>query len=177
MLRVIIKKLLVSLSKTNKSPLYKIGNMKRHNARIDALTPKFVEIGDGFVSAPGAVVLSHDASPFMHVNSYRVEKTVIGDNVFLGANSIVLPGVTIGDNVIVGAGAVVTKSVESGHVVAGNPAKIMCTTQEYIRKCSKRGVLFEAPESFDVMRHDGRPSPAQINDFQDDILRKLEDKK
>jgi acetyltransferase-like isoleucine patch superfamily enzyme len=55
----------------------------------------------------------------------------VGDNVFLGVNSIILPGKKIGSNSIVGAGSVVTKDVPPGVVVAGNPAKVISTLQEY----------------------------------------------
>ena len=62
---------------------------------------------------------------------------VIGDYVYLGTNSLVMPGVTIGDNVLVAAGSVVTKSIPSGLVVGGNPAKVLCTIEEYIERNKK----------------------------------------
>ena len=104
---------------------YKIGNVKYHNSLVDSLVPEFVEIGDNFISAPGSIVLAHDASLFSNYGEYRVEKTIIGDNVFLGANSVVLAGVTIGDGAIIGAGAVVTKNIPKYAIVGGNPAKII----------------------------------------------------
>lgn len=173
-IKKIINKLLAKFGYdfSKKNHDYKIGNLKHHNARVDALTPKFVEIGDDFVSAPGAIVLSHDASPFINTGCYRVEQTVIGDRVFLGANSVVLPGVVIGDDVIVGAGAVVTKNVNSGFVVAGNPARVLCTINDYFEKCKDKGCLYKAPESFDVIRNDGRPKAEDIVDFQEEILTK-----
>ena len=45
-----------------------------------------------------------------------------------------MPGVSIGDNVLVAAGSVVTKSIPSNVVVAGNPARYICTTKEYIQR-------------------------------------------
>ena len=54
--------------------------------------------------------------------AYR-EKTVIGDDVWIGAGSIILPGVTIGEGSVVGAGAVVTKDVPPYTVVVGVPAR------------------------------------------------------
>lgn len=45
-----------------------------------------------------------------------------------------MPGVTIGDNVLVAAGSVVTKSIPNNVVVGGNPAKILCTIDEYIER-------------------------------------------
>ena len=67
------------------------------NSNIDALS-ELVEIGERFISAPGSIVLSHDASTITHSGKSRVEKTVIGDDVFLGANAVVLPGAKIGDD-------------------------------------------------------------------------------
>lgn len=49
-----------------------------------------------------------------------------------------MPGVIIGEGALVAAGSVVTKSVASHTVVGGNPAKFICTTDEYyIRNKSK----------------------------------------
>lgn len=45
-----------------------------------------------------------------------------------------MPGVTIGDNVLIAAGSVVTKSIPSNVVAAGNPAKILCTIEEYYER-------------------------------------------
>lgn len=61
-------------------------------------------------------------------------KVTIGNYVYIGSNSLILPGVTIGDNVLIAAGSVVTKSIPSKVVVAGNPAKIICTIDEYYFK-------------------------------------------
>lgn len=61
-------------------------------------------------------------------------KVIIGDYVYIGANALIMPGVTIGNNVLVAAGSVVTKSVPSGFVVAGNPAKIICSIDEYYKR-------------------------------------------
>ena len=55
----------------------------------------------------------------------------------LGANSTIVCGVTIGEYAFVGAGAVVTKDVPEGVVVAGNPAHVICTLDEYERKCAE----------------------------------------
>lgn len=61
-------------------------------------------------------------------------KVVIGDWVYIGYNSLIMPGVTIGNNVLIAAGSVVTKSIPSNVVVAGNPARIICTIDEYYEK-------------------------------------------
>lgn len=64
-------------------------------------------------------------------------KVVIGDWVYIGTNALIMPGVTIGNNVLVAAGSVVTKSVPPGVVIAGNPAKIICTIEEYYERNRK----------------------------------------
>lgn len=51
-----------------------------------------------------------------------------------------MPGVTIGDNSLIAAGSVVTKSVPPYVVVAGNPAKIICTVDEYIARNLKYNI-------------------------------------
>lgn len=64
-------------------------------------------------------------------------KVTIGDYVYIGNNSLIMPGVTIGNNVLIAAGSVVTKSVPSDVVVGGNPAEIICTLSEYIKRNEK----------------------------------------
>ena len=61
-------------------------------------------------------------------------KVVLGNRVYVGSGAMIMPGVIIGDNVLIAAGSVVTKSIPSNVVVAGNPAKFVCTLDEYIKK-------------------------------------------
>ena len=61
-------------------------------------------------------------------------KVVLGDYVYLGNNVLIMPGVTIGDHVIVAAGSVVTKSIPSNCVVGGNPARYICSIDEYEKR-------------------------------------------
>ena len=49
----------------------------------------------------------------------------IGSCVWIATGATVLPGVTIGDGAVVGAMSVVSRNVESGSVVAGNPARVV----------------------------------------------------
>ncbi|MDA9986626.1 acyltransferase [Crocinitomicaceae bacterium] len=115
--------------------------LKGMNSNIDSLS-ELVEIGDNFISAPGSIILSHDTSTVTHTGKLRIEKTVIGNNVFLGANAVVLPGIKIGDGSIVGAGSIVTKNVPPGMVVVGNPAKVITSVEKYMNKCEERDVLY-----------------------------------
>ena len=58
----------------------------------------------------------------------------VGENCFIGMRSVLLPGTTIGNNVIVGACSVVKGTVPDGVVVAGNPARVLCTTEEWAKR-------------------------------------------
>lgn len=140
---------------------------RHHNTLIDSLVPQFVKIGRNFISGPNSVITAHDASYFLLDGRYRVEPVEIGDDVFLGAGAIVLPGVKIGRRVVVGAGSVVTSDVPDGSVVAGNPARIISSVEEYIKKADERGVLYASPYSIEeVHQQNGIVSQEQIKQFQ-----------
>jgi maltose O-acetyltransferase len=79
-------------------------------------------------------VLAHDAATRRHLGYSRVAPVRIGRRVFVGARSMVLPGVTIGDDAIVGAGSVETQEVAPGTVVAGNRARVITTTEQYLER-------------------------------------------
>ena len=58
--------------------------------------------------------------------------------------STILPGVIIGPNSIVGTCSVVTKDVPPNTIVAGNPARVICTIDEYKKK------LLDAEPKWDI---------------------------
>lgn len=91
-------------------------------------------IGDNVTIAPRVHILCHDASTKTFLNYTKIGRVTIGNNVFIGAESVILPNVKIGNNVIIGANSTITRDVPDGVVVAGNPAKIICTLDEYIDK-------------------------------------------
>lgn len=93
-----------------------------------------IEIGDNVTIAPRVHILCHDASSKTFLGYTKIGRVKIGDNVFIGAESVILPNIKIGNNVIVGANSTVTKDVPAGMVVAGNPARVICTIDEYILK-------------------------------------------
>ncbi len=66
--------------------------------------------------------------------TYTSSKIEICDNVFIGARAIIMGNIRIGENVIIAAGSVVTKDVESNSVYGGNPAKKICSIDEYLNK-------------------------------------------
>lgn len=91
-----------------------------------------ITIGDNVTLAPRVHILAHDASTKTVLNHTKIGLVEIGNNVFIGAGSIILPNVKIGHNVIIGAGSVITKDIADNSLVAGNPAKVIGSTPEYI---------------------------------------------
>lgn len=101
---------------------------------VDSNWPWLVTVGDNVILATGCKILAHDASTNMVGCHTKIGRVDIGNNVFVGANSIVLCNTKIGDNVIIGANSVVTHDLASNGVYAGNPAKYVCSFDEYKNK-------------------------------------------
>lgn len=107
---------------------------------IDDRRLDYITIGNNCSITQGCQILCHDFSWSVLRKSHNEilpdpgQEVVIGDNVFLGWNTIVLGGVHIGSNVIIGANSVVTHDVPDNMVYAGNPARQICTLEEYYIK-------------------------------------------
>lgn len=102
-----------------------------------------ITIGDNVTMAPRVHILCHDASTKSFLGYTKIGRVNIGDNVFIGAESVVLPGVNIGSNVIIGANSTVTHDVPDNTVVAGSPARVICSLEEYLAK--ERSRMATAP--------------------------------
>ena len=102
-------------------------------------------IGDD-CTITNATLLCHDDALVLFQRRTRAARTTIGDRVFIGYGSIVLPGVTIGSDVIVGAGSVVTKNVSDRTVVAGNPARVICSLDDWLAHRADDATVIRAVE-------------------------------
>lgn len=99
--------------------------------------PYLVTIGNNVQLTKGVAIHTHGGGNVVRrkVPDFDVfGKVVIKDWAYIGAHAQIMPGVTIGEGAMVAAGSVVTKSVPDGMVVGGNPAKILCSVEEYIER-------------------------------------------
>lgn len=85
-----------------------------------AFLPDGVILGDRVFIGPH-VCFTNDKHP----PSKEWLKTLVADEVSIGANATILPGISIGRGAVVGAGAVVTKDVPPWSTVVGNPARVV----------------------------------------------------
>lgn len=118
-------------------------NVEIINSNIDYGHGFLLTIGDN-VTITHSTILTHDASTKKKMGYSKVGKVTIGNNVFIGMGSIILPNTTIGNDVIIGAGSVVTKDIPNNSVVAGNPAKKICSYNDYIENQKK--IFINAPK-------------------------------
>lgn len=100
-----------------------------------------ITIGDASTISLDVVFLTHDYSISKGLKMIdpalkgRFLKPIkIGSNCFVGMRTILLPGTTIGNNVIIGAGSVVKGTYPDNVVICGNPARIICSTEEWARR-------------------------------------------
>lgn len=102
--------------------------------------PYLIKIGNDVTISTHVKFITHDNSVIKLGldGTDTFGKINIGNNCFIGLGTIIMPGVTLADDIIVGSGSVVTKSFkESGIIIAGNPAKKICTINEYKEKSKK----------------------------------------
>ncbi|MDU9037529.1 acyltransferase [Pseudomonas corrugata] len=106
--------------------------------------PYLVTIGDNVFISIRAKFVCHDGStlPFRKdiPDLELAGEIVVGNNVFIGMGALILPNVRIGHNCIVGANAVVTKNVNDGSIVAGNPARVIGLTSEFLERAQGKSL-------------------------------------
>lgn len=113
--------------------------------RIVPLYARLISLGNNVQIASNVHFNTHDITHVMLNNRESIldggvkyhEKAgciEIGDNVFIGAGTSINYNVRIGSNVIIGACSLITKDVPGNSVVAGVPAKVISSFEEYLKK-------------------------------------------
>ena len=105
--------------------------------------PYLISIGNNVAVTDGVRIHTHGGARVARRQFPNFDvfgKVVIEDWAYIGSCAQIMPGVTIGQGAMVAAGAIVTKSVPPGVVVGGNPAKILCSIDDYIARNLKYNV-------------------------------------
>ncbi|MCP5382485.1 MAG: acyltransferase [Kordiimonadaceae bacterium] len=105
-----------------------IGNNSEFGQRC--LIHSDVKIGDDVLMGPDVKIYSRNHITRSLEEPIRTQgkvtlRTIIGNDVWIGANVIILPGVVVNDHAVLAAGAVVSKDVPPYAIVGGNPSRIL----------------------------------------------------
>ncbi len=90
-----------------------------------------IRIGKDCLVGPGVQIYDtdfHALDRSVSDSHARNGLVLIGERVFIGSSVIICKGVSIGDGAVIGAGSVVTADVPPGSVAAGNPCRVLGTT-------------------------------------------------
>jgi acetyltransferase-like isoleucine patch superfamily enzyme len=89
-----------------------------NTALVDRTWPKGIHIGPGCTIGEEAVILTHDFTRGLYLD------TRIGARTKVGPRAIIMPGLIIGEDCVVMPGALVTRDMPPRSVAIGNPATI-----------------------------------------------------
>ncbi len=119
------------------------------DVEIDETRPYLIHIGKNVQIARNVTIVTHGYDWSVLKSKYgeilgSARPISIGNNVFIGMNTTILGGSDIGNNVIIGAGSLISnQKIPDNCVVAGSPAKIFYSLDEYYEK-RKKAQLKEA---------------------------------
>ena len=108
------------------------------------LYANLIRLGNNVHIASNVSFLTHDVSylvlnnlpgnPYAGKIQERVGCIEIGDNVFIGSGVHILYDTRIGSNVIIGTCSVVTHDIPDNSVVAGVPARVIGSFDDYMKR-------------------------------------------
>lgn len=152
----LFKRLFWSAEKNARSQGVKIGeNCDIQNVSFGS-EPYLIEIGNHVQITSGTKIFTHGGGWVFRDQYPKLDyfgKVTIKNNVYIGNNSMIMPGVTIGNDVIIGAGSIVTKSIPDGKIAAGNPARIVGETKDFVEKIKQydvgsKGMSYEEKKKY-----------------------------
>ncbi len=109
--------------------------------------PFLINIGN-HVSMTRPKFITHDGSVWVYRERFpHIEffgNISIGDNCFIGEGVIILLNTSIGSNCIIGAGSIVKGTFPSNSVIAGCPARVVSSIDEYFSKNENNFTYFRS---------------------------------
>ena len=110
--------------------------------------PFLIEIGDQTQIAGGTRFVNHGGTTmtlrripgFEDVRIFGRIK--VGKNCTIGSNCIIQQDVEIGDNCILGSSSVLTHSMPDNSVFSGNPARFVCSVEQYAESLLDQNTIY-----------------------------------
>ena len=110
---------------------------------IDLTRPSLIRFGNHVDVNVRFTIMTHDfaSGVFLHHKKQLINSSGevhLGNNIYCGRDVTILKGVHIGDNCVIGLGSVVMHDIPSNSVVAGCPARVISSLEDYYQKrCQK----------------------------------------
>lgn len=115
----------------------KIGRNTMINTRNWSTEPYLVTIGNDCQITSDVWFHTHGGGHVIRQNIPDFDcfgEIIVEDGAYIGTGAQILPGCRIGTGALVAAGSIVTKSVPAHSVVAGAPARIICSVEDYLKR-------------------------------------------
>ena len=108
--------------------------------------PWLITIGDNVYITAGCLFITHDGGTLIlrkEVPDLELTAPItVGNDVYIGVRTVILPGASIGNRCIIGAGSVVSGRIPDNSVAAGVPARVIKSTDEYLKSAKERSLHF-----------------------------------
>lgn len=108
--------------------------------------PWLITIGNNVYITAGCQFITHDGGTLIlrkQVPDLEITARItVGNDVYIGVRTVILPGVTIGNRCIIGAGSVVSRSIPDNSVAVGVPARVIKSTDDYLKSAQARSLHF-----------------------------------
>jgi acetyltransferase-like isoleucine patch superfamily enzyme len=129
-----------------------------HNVRIhsNVYLAQYTVIEDEVFLAPG-VIVANDLHP---ICTYDMRGPTIKKRARIGCNATLFPRIVIGESSLVGAGSVVTRDVPDQVVMAGNPARVICSVHNL--RCHVGNIERPYVDGLDVMGREALGIPVTV---------------
>lgn len=106
--------------------------------------PWLISIGDDCYISANCTFATHDGGILVlrkEIPDLELTSPIsIGNDVYIGINSTILAGTKIGNRCIVGACSMVKGEFPDNSVIAGNPARVIKTVDEYLENAKKNSL-------------------------------------